>query len=91
MLGSIFNTVQTLLEGVETIAEKSVKITDKSLDIIDIEVDTSVRASKATQDSKVQLAIAAANYDLQKAELKLSLKMSALEKLAAEHTTEKKD
>ncbi len=85
MLGSIFSIFNTTLEKTEEGIEKTANMSMKTLDIIDVEIDTSLKASKATQDVKVALAIAESQYELQKAELKLSLKMSALEKLAAEH------
>jgi len=85
MLGSIFSIFQTTLETAEEGIEQGGKTMIKTLRILDVEVDTSLKASLATQDTKVSLAVAEATYELQKAELKLSLKMSALEKLAEEH------
>ena len=88
MLGSIFSIIKTTLETTEEGIESGGKTFLKSLAIVDVEVDTSLKSSKATQDAKVSLSIAEANYELQKAQLKLKVKMSALEKLAAEYAAE---
>jgi len=85
MLGNIFSIFNTTLETAEELVTQAGGSSIKTMKILDVEIDTSLKASLATQDTKVQLAVAEANYELQKAELKLSIKMSALEKLALEH------
>ena len=82
MLKNITGAVSALLEGVETITEKSVGITTDGLDIIGEEMNIALEASRTTRAQKIELAIAEANHDLQKAKLKLTGKMSALQKLA---------
>ncbi len=84
MLGNITSIISTTFETLETSIEKLGNTTGKGLDILDVEVDTSLKASKATQQAKVDLAIAEASYDLQKAQLKLKVKMTALQQLADE-------
>ncbi len=87
MLKNVTGAVTALFEGIETITEKSVSIANDSLDILGEEVNISLEATKATRESKLELAMLEANYEVRKAKLKLTGKLSALEKLVLKTET----
>ncbi len=81
MLKNVTGAATALFEGVETITEKSVGIANDSLDILAEEISISLEATKATRPAKLELAKLEADYEVRKAKLKLTGKLSALEKL----------
>ena len=82
MLKNITGALATILEGVEMLTEKSVAIAGDTLDIVGEEVSVTLEASQSTRADKLQVAKDEAKYEVQKSKLKLTGKLSALQKLA---------
>jgi len=81
MLKNITGTVTTLLDGTERVAERLSNITVDSLDVLAEEVSIALEVAQSSRPQKLKLAGLEMDYEVRKAEMKLTGKMSALEKL----------